>query len=112
MSRGVTQSSHGGRGRAQKMFLVNPSLTSNYFSGGWSVANYSDNGIWVNKTPLIKVIVYNTGFVITRLVTKSYTLVVFVAFISTFSNVGFIPLNYMTTCERTLVSKLITINSI
>ena len=35
--------------------LFNPALTSNYFSGGWSVANYSDNGIWVNKDPLIKV---------------------------------------------------------
>ena len=35
--------------------LFNPALTSNYFSSGWSVANYSDNGIWVNKDPLIKV---------------------------------------------------------
>ena len=54
VSRRHAEFTWGSRSSIKKLF-VKLALTPNYFSGGWSVANYSDNGIWVNKDPLIKV---------------------------------------------------------
>ena len=41
--------------RSRLVLFVRICFISDFFSDGWSVTNFSDNGIWVNKTPLIKV---------------------------------------------------------
>ena len=42
--------------RQEVLLLKMWQYQSNHFSDGWSVTNYSDNGIWVNKIRLVKVL--------------------------------------------------------
>ena len=44
---------------------------SNYFSDGWGVTNYSDNGVWVNKIPLAKVSLTGLRFSIQYLTSEN-----------------------------------------